>query len=172
MFLYFRTDFYHVPEGQYENLGFPPGVAEEIVIKVLRTCDPNTKKAPNGARKPVDINNEIMCSTVAQEVEVIAEGDEVYDDEEPYVSDHQYAAPPIVTPTPETEIITHDQDTRIPEPKPNVSKETKESIKEPSSVLPDGYKPPMLPTQKNSETYNGAERETYSWSQNIMEIGR
>lgn len=73
--LLFRTDFYYVPEGPYENMGFPPGVAEELVIKVLRSCDPKAWKAPNGARKPNDVNNEIMCSTVAQEVEVITEDD-------------------------------------------------------------------------------------------------
>lgn len=145
-------------------MGFPPGVAEELVIKVLRTCDPNIKKAPNGARKPIDVNNEIMCSTVAQEVEVIAEGDEEY--EEPYVSDHQYAAPPIAIETPPAETKTNTTET-----KQSDADKPKECPEDPPLVSPDGYKPPMLPTQKNSETYNGAERETYSWSQNIMELG-
>lgn len=144
-------------------MGFPPGVAEELVIKVLRTCDPKNKKSPNGARKPIDINNEIMCSTVAREVEVT---EEIYPDEyeDPSISDHQYAAPP-----PPTEIKTETLDTNIPaedSTKPNTIK-----AKDQPSVIPEDYKPPVIPTQKNSETYNGAERDIYSWSQNIMELG-
>ncbi|KOB65624.1 Nuclear distribution protein NUDC [Operophtera brumata] len=165
-FLARRTDFYYVPEGQYENMGFPPGVAEELVIKVLRTCDPNNKKVPNGARKPIDINNEIMCSTVAQEVEVTAEGDEI--DDEEYVghpsSDHQYAAaPPSNTQTPPS-VTKPDEttDKHIPnETAPNISGKPEVSPIDPPRVIPSDYKPPMIPTQKNSETYNGAEREKY-----------
>lgn len=47
-----------------------------------------------------------------------------------------------------------------------------EAPKEASKVVPEGYKPPVIPTQKNSETYNGADRGIYCWSQNIMELGK
>lgn len=157
-------------------MGFPPGVAEELVIKVLRTCDPNSKNVPNGARKPIDINNEIMCSTVAQEVEVTAEDDEV-DHEEyegPSTSDHQYAsAPPTNTQTlPSVTKADTTTDKHISEGnESNVSDKPKDSPMVSPGVIPDDYKPPIIPTQKNSETYNGAEREKYCWSQTIMELG-
>lgn len=149
-----RTDFYHVPDGPYENMGFPPGVAEELVIKVLRTCDPKTWKAPNGSRKPLDMNNEIMCSTVAQEVEVIADGD--LSDEETGVTD----------------TVEPDKVSKKPGDSINKSQPERQSaVTSTSKGIPEDYKPPEIPTQKNSDTYNGAERDKYSWSQNIMELG-
>lgn len=150
---FFRTDFYYVPEGAYENMGFPPGVAEELVIKVLRTCDPKNWKGTNGARKPDNVEHEIMCSTVAQEVEVEAENDPDESEEEsqePTVrqcsvsQDHDYTAKPSAS----------NKETK-PEPKLNL----------------DDYEPPVIPVQKNSESYNGAVRDEYSWSQSITELG-
>ncbi|XP_072932154.1 nudC domain-containing protein 3 [Epargyreus clarus] len=144
-FLARRTDFYYVPDGQYENMGFPPGVAEELVIKVMRTCDPKNWDEPNGAAKPLDINNEIMCSTVAQEVEVVAEEDKIEDVEQP--------------PEPnEVDTITQTLENQ------SVSDTA------PIPAIPDDYEPPIIPTQKSSESYNGAIRENYSWSQTIMEL--
>ncbi|XP_063380857.1 nudC domain-containing protein 3 [Cydia fagiglandana] len=140
-FLARRTDFYYVPDGPYENMGFPPGVAEELVIKVLRTCDPKNWKGTNGARKPDNFNNEIMCSTVAQEVEVVAEN--------------------------EDEIENEAVETEVAQPAEPEKKILEESS---SSETKEEYKPPVIPVQKNSESYNGAMRDKYSWSQTITEI--
>ncbi|XP_049869174.1 nudC domain-containing protein 3 [Pectinophora gossypiella] len=157
-FLARRTDFYYIPQGAYENMGFPPGVAEELVIKVLRTCDPNNWKPPNGAKKPTDINDEIMCSTIAQEVEVVA-------DDECEIEEN--------TDTQTTEPLI-EQMNSLPVPFEEVNKtqsentaETDDSAKPTTSTE---SLPPVIPTQKNSETYNGAERENYSWAQTIMEL--
>ncbi|KAJ8727979.1 hypothetical protein PYW08_016364 [Mythimna loreyi] len=155
-FLARRTDFYYVPKGPYENMGFPPGVAEELVIKVLRTCDPKSWKGPNGTQKPLDLNNEIMCSTVAQEVEVVAEED-VVDDEGT-----------IIEPDQNIEEITSKL-SKV-EPIPKTQSESPSNVTSTSKAFPEDYKPPEIPIQKNSDTYNGAEREKYLWSQNIMEL--
>ncbi|XP_061713200.1 nudC domain-containing protein 3 [Cydia pomonella] len=140
-FLARRTDFYYVPDGPYENMGFPPGVAEELVIKVLRTCDPKNWKGTNGSRKPVNFNNEIMCSTVAQEVEVVAENEDELENE--------FIEAEVAQPT-----------------------ESEKKILEASSSgePKTEYKPPLIPVQKNSESYNGAVRDKYSWAQTITEI--
>ncbi|XP_063362184.1 nudC domain-containing protein 3 [Cydia amplana] len=140
-FLARRTDFYYVPDGPYENMGFPPGVAEDLVIKVLRTCDPKNWKGTNGARKPDNLNNEIMCSTVTQEVEVVAENEDELENEAIEAEIAQASEP-------EKKIL-----------EASSSSETK-----------DEYKPPVIPVQKNSESYNGAVRDKYSWSQTITEI--
>lgn len=155
-FLARRTDFYYVPKGPYENMGFPPGVAEELVIKVLRTCDPKSWKGPNGSQTTLDLNNEIMCSTVAQEVEVVAEDDGIED---------------------EGTVIEPDKTPEEMTPKSSKGQPTSKSqcvspsnVTSTSKTFPDDYKPPDIPIQKNSDTYNGAEREKYLWSQNIMEL--
>nr|QFR37586.1 domain-containing protein 3 [Odontopera bidentata] len=163
-FLGRRTDFYHVPEGSYENMGFPPGVAEELVIKVLRTCDPKNWKAPNGARKPSDVNNEIMCSTVAQEVEVIAEGDENDDDDDPPLTENQAAPSEVPESTQSSDEIPQTDSQK------EISTEAAKSSNEPPKMNPDKYEPPALPVQQKSETYNGAETEKYWWSQTITEL--
>ncbi|XP_059045328.1 nudC domain-containing protein 3 [Achroia grisella] len=141
-FLARRTDFYLVPDGPYENIGFPPGVAEELVLKVLRKCDPKNYK-PNG-RKPdlnSELNNEIMCSTVAQEVEVIADDDEKLGDNAVCSTEAQGSD--------STSIGAYSSE---------------------NPTNPDEYIPPKLYTQNNSDTYNGADRGVYCWSQTIMEL--
>lgn len=147
-------------------MGFPPGVAEELVVKILRSCDPKNWKPPNGATKSTDINNEIMCSTVAQEVEVIADEMENIDIDpvitEETIEDHDEALESISSGNllPTSSIST--------EVLPSSSSHNLD-VSEPDSS--ESITPPVIPTQKNSESYNGAEREKYSWSQSIMELG-
>ncbi|XP_050346369.1 nudC domain-containing protein 3 [Nymphalis io] len=136
-FLARRTDFYYVHDGFHTDMGFPPGVAEELVIKVLRKCDPKNWSLDKD--KHAEINNEIMCSTVAQEVEVIAQEDE-------------------------QEVENGD----IPIETADSVKKT--DIMDDRSIFPEDYEPPIIVTQKNSESYNGAIRENYTWSQTIMDI--
>ncbi|XP_039754284.1 nudC domain-containing protein 3 [Pararge aegeria] len=148
------TDFYYVPaDSEYKNMGFPPGVAEELVLKVLRRCDPKNWQAKNDT--PTDMN-EIMCSTVAQEVEVIA--DEDMDDindtlESTTIQDVDRAENSDIKNKLETEAAENTKDT-----------------KDENALLPEKYEPPVIPTQKNSESYNGAVREKYSWAQTIMDL--
>lgn len=116
-----------------------------------------------------DINNEIMCSTVAHEVEVIADEMENIDID------------PVMT----GEIIEDHNDvlenvssgSLLPTSSASISTEvppssTSHDAYAPKSDTSEGITPPIIPTQKNSETYNGAEKENYSWSQTIMELGR
>ncbi|XP_038212243.1 nudC domain-containing protein 3 [Zerene cesonia] len=138
-FLARRTDFYYVPKGPYENMGFPPGVAEELVIKVLRKCDPKTWYT-NEELEQSDMHNEIMCSTVAREVEIVDENE----------TNESVDAP---------QSSSEDQAQRS-----TASAENKEK-----SLFPEDYQPPVIPAQ-NSESYNGAVRDTYTWSQTIMDL--
>ncbi|CAK1547048.1 unnamed protein product [Leptosia nina] len=139
-FLARRTDFYYVPDGKYENMGFPPGVAEELVIKVLRKCDPKSWQ-PSQCEQ-AELSNEIMCSTVAQEVEVIDE---------------------------------QDSELSIDCSKDDIIKEISSSdstINQTASkkhIIPEDYEPPIIPSQ-DSESYNGAVREKYTWSQTITDL--
>ncbi|CAH2037787.1 unnamed protein product, partial [Iphiclides podalirius] len=139
-FLARRTDFYYVPENKYENMGFPAGVAEELVLKVMKACDPKSNKYQSGSNLAMtDINNEIMCSTVAQEVEVVADGD----------------------------VGVSEQDT-FENTSACGSKENEQ--KKDATNFPEDYEPPVIPVQKNSESYNGAVREKYSWAQTITDL--
>ncbi|XP_034830423.1 nudC domain-containing protein 3 [Maniola hyperantus] len=147
-FLARRTDFYHVPvDSEYKNMGFPPGVAEELVLKVLRRCDP--KNWHTNTDISTDMN-EIMCSTVAQEVEVVADDnmDEINETlQDIEIGDSNNSA-------------QSKQDAR-----------TYQSSKvNDKTMFPEDYEPPVIPTQKNSESYNGAIKEKYSWAQTIMDL--
>ncbi|CAH0701353.1 unnamed protein product [Spodoptera exigua] len=163
-FLARRTDFYYVPQGAYENMGFPPGVAEELVIKVLRTCDPKTWKGTNGAQKQLDLTNEIMCSTVAQEVEVVAENEDDSEDEATPQTQPKSKA------TSEKPVESSKKSEVNLVKSADETKKSSDPISSTSKAIPEGYKPPDIPVQKNSDTYNGAEQENYLWSQTIMEL--
>lgn len=145
--LYSSTDFYYIAKNPEDNMGFPPGVAEELVLKVLRKCDP--KNWYSGIDKQSDINNEIMCSTVAQEVEVIADDNETSSEDVDKV---------VLNTSEHSPSESYDQD--------NILK------KDDRTIFPEDYEPPIIVTQKNSEAYNGAARENYSWSQTIMDLGK
>lgn len=143
-----------MPEGPYENMGFPAGVAEELVLKVMRTCDPKNWKGPNGAKKPTDVDHEIMCSTVAQEVEVVAEEDKVEEnsEEESHEDGGESCAQSETIESKEVSLTNNKEDS--------------------GTTSAGACAPPVIPVQNNSETYNGAEREKYCWSQTIMELGK
>ena len=151
-------------------MGFPPGVAEELVIKVLRTCDPKSWKPPNGGQKPFDLSNEIMCSTVAQEVEVVAEGDHISDDEATTTDSETKPSGDEVTTT-ETIKQSVDITEKVSKDPPTPQCDSPSNVTSTSKAFPEDYKPPEIPIQKNSDTYNGAERDNYLWSQNITELG-
>ncbi|XP_022122721.1 nudC domain-containing protein 3 [Pieris rapae] len=139
-FLARRTDFYYTPEGPYENMGFPPGVAEELVVKVLRKCDPKNRKLSEAEEN--DLSNEIMCSTVAQEVEIVDEHQDNFK----------------VDPTQETQ------------QKPVIDEAIQKTpLTKKVPIIPDDYEPPVIPVQ-NSESYNGAVRDKYTWSQTITDL--
>lgn len=159
--IFYRTDFYYVPDGPYQNMGFPPGVAEELVMKVLRTCDPKNWKAPNGAKKPADVNNEIMCSTVAHEEEVVAEEDET--DDTTLAENNEI----VDVKESKSKLLETNKDNSV-----NQDSAVKNVQDSPENTSSTAYVPPVIPTQKNSETYNGAERDNYSWSQTIMDLGK
>lgn len=88
-FLGRRTDFYFVPEGPNDNLGFPPGEAEKLVIKIMRSCDPKSLMADNNNTSSGDAYDAIMCSTVAKEVEICDE-ESINNDDDQVASSSSY----------------------------------------------------------------------------------
>ncbi|KAG7302766.1 hypothetical protein JYU34_012729 [Plutella xylostella] len=150
-FLARRTDFYYIAKGPHENMGFPAGVAEQLVLKVLRSCDPYNLAAKN--IPPAALNNEIMCSTVAQEVEIEADENVVeIPDQDSSKTDKKSSEPGPATNIPEKQV------------------ELKPKKEEKKYHIPDDYKAPVIPKQQSSDSYNGAIRERYTWAQNIMEL--
>lgn len=91
--------------------------------------------ADNNNTSSDEIDNEIMCSTVAQEVEI---GDEEVTNEDVIEQQGIDEKPPF-----------------------------SENV-----ASPTDYTKPLLPPPMKSECYNGAERENYSWSQTIMDLGK
>lgn len=165
-------------DGPYANIGFPPGVAEELVIKVIRAWDPKNRKPPNGTREnqPLDINNEIMCSTVAQEVEVIADNE----DEELEMDETTQDCNVGEKAEPKDTKLLKQQSTKEnsavqkqnTQPEDNIETNIQSTGDDNKNNFPEHYQPPVIPTQNNSETYNGAERDKYLWAQSIMDLGK
>lgn len=163
-FLSRRTDFYCVSDGPLAKTGFPPGVAEKLVITVLKAWDPQNQTQPNCTPENLQayINNEIMCSMVAQEVEVIADEDE--GEEKKELIDEQEDA--------NLHLENNDRPKEILKTKENEEHQFSPSndLKDDKNIISEDYTPPVIPVQKNSDTYNGAEREKYSWAQTIMDL--
>ncbi|XP_046399278.1 nudC domain-containing protein 3 isoform X4 [Ischnura elegans] len=122
-FLYRGTDFFRLQNEQSTKLGFPPGVAEQIVLKVLRKWE---TKARQDEEKYYRLRNSSA-------------------DEEPNCIREEVV---------ETEPSESDQDAKTESSCSIVETEKKCRTKEPST----------------SDSYNGAVRKGYQWSQTISDL--
>ncbi|XP_046399258.1 nudC domain-containing protein 3 isoform X2 [Ischnura elegans] len=121
-FLYRGTDFFRLQNEQSTKLGFPPGVAEQIVLKVLRKWE---TKARQDEEKYYRLRNSSA-------------------DEEPNCIREEVV---------ETEPSESDQDAKT-ESSCSIVETEKKWTKEPST----------------SDSYNGAVRKGYQWSQTISDL--
>lgn len=167
----FRTNFYQI--STCEELGYPPGIAEKIVADVFRFCDPY---------KQYHRQNIFLPATVAEEVEICTYEDqdidafsvEIIDDVENINSvppDVINEASSINNPDNLTENINFES-LKINESSQDSNKKIAEkpgTSKEESS--PQSTRSTEETKVENSESFNGAVRDTYSWSQNICELG-
>lgn len=102
-----------------------------------------------------DVNNDIMCSTVAQEVEVVAEEDMPNEKQ-------------LVSSTEQCKISEKEENRSDLQVERNTCVNTENVVQNNF----EDYTPPVIPVQKNSEAYNGAVTDKYSWSQTIAELGQ
>ncbi|GAB1599815.1 nudC domain-containing protein 3-like [Argonauta hians] len=143
-FLYRRTDFYHILRDKSDTKGFPPGMALNILLKSYRQFEDMARKDPE-KMMPLGESEEKKTKvesskTVSSKTNETAGPKSEAGSKEP----KQHKA--------SLESSSSEQQKRTSEG--NSSKD--------DSNAPSNY-------QADSESYNGAERDNYSWSQSITD---
>lgn len=152
-------------ESDADSVGFPPGIAEELVLRVLRKCNSDKvfTTVPENCHEMID-DKECVPPPVAQEVEI--EATEEVTCEEPANQ-------------PDSSSDLNLEGLNISECLLEPNKTLEEYFNSPSNSrtnepdYPDPKKVPsyLIESQTHPETYNGAKRDKYSWSQTIRELG-
>lgn len=175
-FLYRKTDFYRLLRHPTDRMGFPPGAAQALVLQVFQTFDRMARQDDEKRRKELEEKMR-RKEAEAAEAEAAASGEQA----------------PVPAPELEVEVNTTDTDadadtTRASggpvEPQGQrrdvqaVAPGSREAAELPASeagAAQTPREPPPLPRrqeqfQRNPDSYNGAVRENYTWSQDYTDL--
>ncbi|KAK7113456.1 nudC domain-containing protein 3-like [Littorina saxatilis] len=178
-FLYRRTDFYRVMKTENDKLGFPPGVAMKLLANIF-------KKYENLAAQDEVKRQKLMQERAAQSVSSVQEPKLETESSKskaaPPTSQPQQQPPPSIPLPPQTSQPSSEEkpsgsdraaaavtkkdaeaggggDTEMDVDGDNTTKDKKEGEQERLQKV----------FQDNPESYNGAVRDNYSWSQSITD---
>ncbi|XP_044515548.1 nudC domain-containing protein 3 [Gracilinanus agilis] len=170
-FLYRKTDFYRLLRHSADRMGFPPGAAQAMVLQVFKNFEYMARQDDERRRKELE---EKMRRKEEEEANVTVTAEKV------------------PAPAQEVEIDSttecgaaagaagHQEMKRAKAPVPSgAEQEAGHSSRDaelPAIAVADvPVEPPALPKrqeqfQKNPDSYNGAVRENYTWSQDYSDL--
>ncbi|XP_052590411.1 nudC domain-containing protein 3 isoform X2 [Peromyscus californicus insignis] len=163
-FLYRKTDFYRLLRHPSDRMGFPPGAAQALVLQVFKTFDHMARQDDEKRKKEL----EEKIRRKEEEAKAVAAA-----------SAEKEAVP---VPVQEVEIDAAAEVEKLESPgPPGPEHKVAHGLEEAEapgtlSSAPEGPKePPVLPRiqeqfQKNPDSYNGAIRENYIWSQDYTDL--
>jgi len=191
-FLYRRTDFFRIMKSETDRLGFPPGVALKLLTNIFKKYE--TMSIGDTVKREKIKNERAQQKTKAVEQKPCASKDSIPQPQssgatapntEPRVAPTEEAdvrgqevkpSPEVTTGSPGTEGSTTEGSTEKMDTLDTSAQEKLDGQK--SDTKPGGGEEEEDPEkvrerralQANPLTYNGADREGYFWSQNIMEV--
>uniref|UniRef100_A0A8C3YD16 NudC domain-containing protein 3 n=1 Tax=Catagonus wagneri TaxID=51154 RepID=A0A8C3YD16_9CETA len=165
-FLYRKTDFYRLLRHPSDRMGFPPGAAQALVLQVFKTFDHMARQDDEKRRK--ELEEKIRRK---EEEEAKAAAATTAEQE------------PVPAPVQEVEVDST-ADSAGPQQPPGPQGPVQEAAPglgeaEPAGAdagaAEDPREPPPLPKrqeqfQRNPDSYNGAVRENYTWSQDYTDL--
>nr|KAF6267897.1 NudC domain containing 3 [Pipistrellus kuhlii] len=175
-FLYRKTDFYRLLRHPTDRMGFPPGAAQALVLQVFQTFDRMARQDDEKRRKELEEKLR-RKEAEAAEVEAAASGEQA----------------PVPALELEVEVNTADADADADtarasggpaEPQGQLhdvqavapgSREAAELPASEAGAAQTPREPPPLPRrqeqfQRNPDSYNGAVRDNYTWSQDYTDL--
>ncbi|XP_003797624.1 nudC domain-containing protein 3 [Otolemur garnettii] len=169
-FLYRKTDFYRLLRHPSDRMGFPPGAAQALVLQVFKTFDHMARQDDEKKRKELE---EKIRRKEEEEAKAVATA-----------AEKELVPAPVqeieIDPTTELDGALEVKKVQPPGPQDTVQEVAHGSDEaEAPGVVADApevtREPPALPRiqeqfQKNPDSYNGAVRENYTWSQDYTDL--
>uniref|UniRef100_A0A3P9L6E6 NudC domain containing 3 n=1 Tax=Oryzias latipes TaxID=8090 RepID=A0A3P9L6E6_ORYLA len=158
-FLYRKTDFYRLLSGPDDRMGFPPGVAEKMVLKVKlfeQMADQDRQRALSQLQ---NVEESRGVPPAAQELQVSSEppkAEERSGVEAPQPESAASEAPDAAAAAGEAAAPT--------------SGAEEEELPGRARLLTGLFFRNQEMFQANPDSYNGAQRENYSWSQDYTDV--
>ncbi|XP_019134244.1 nudC domain-containing protein 3 [Larimichthys crocea] len=171
-FLYRKTDFYRLLSGPDEKMGFPPGVAEKMVFKTYKLfekmADHDRARQLSELQKREDSGS--VPPPAVQELEIAAEPSEGTEEQ----SAEDAAAAPVAEAQAESassqdagdvsaEATANPQAANGGPEQPAEGEQAAAASTKSAGASQDNF-------QSDPDSYNGAVRETYSWSQDYTDV--
>ncbi|XP_034752051.1 nudC domain-containing protein 3 [Etheostoma cragini] len=160
-FLYRKTDFYRLLSGPTEKMGFPPGVAEKMVFKTFKLFEKLAEHDRERLQSELQKREESLCAPPAvQELEIRDQPPDEREEPSPEEScPGEGPAPP-----PSSSGATADPPPGRGGPGP-VARGDREAA---ASATPTELTQEKF--QSDPDSYNGAVRDNYSWSQDYTDV--
>ncbi|XP_029300101.1 nudC domain-containing protein 3 [Cottoperca gobio] len=171
-FLYRKTDFYRLLSSPNDKMGFPPGVAEKMVLKTFKVFEKLAEHDRERQRSELQRREESRCIPPAvQELEIAAEPPKETEEQSNEAAQSESSPSDAVdVSAPATSEVTVN-------PQPDSSSSSSSSG---PGQLAQGDQAAAASTtsaeesrdklQSDPDSYNGAVRENYSWSQDYTDV--
>lgn len=167
-FLYRKTDFYRLLSTPNDRMGFPPGVAEKMILKTFKLFEQVAEQDRERQLKELQQREEArVVPPAVQELEVAAGPSDGASESEAEPAKTDSSSLP-AGPRP----VSAPSSSQDPSPKPQSSSPAQGdqasaastgSAEAASTAGQDKF-------QANPESYNGAVRDNYSWSQDYTDV--
>lgn len=174
-FLYRKTDFYRLLSGPTDKMGFPPGVAEKMVLKTFRLFEKvadhdrerrlsEMQKREESRSVPPAVQELEVASEPQEEPSAEAAAAEVENSSPPEEEAAQVSAPAAseTTVSPQPDSSSSSSSGGGPGPAAGGDQAAAASTKPPGQDQGN--------FQADADSYNGAVRENYSWSQDYTDV--
>ncbi|KAK1884376.1 NudC domain containing protein 3 [Dissostichus eleginoides] len=137
-FLYRKTDYYRLLAGPNDKMGFPPGVAEKMVLKMFKNFEKLADQDRERQLSEVQRREQSRCVPPAlQELEVAEE------------------------------TVEQNSEEAQTESSPSDAADVPAAASSSTATVTEGSRDKL---QADPDTYNGAVRENYSWSQDYTDV--
>ncbi|XP_005312420.2 nudC domain-containing protein 3 isoform X2 [Chrysemys picta bellii] len=163
-FLYRKTDFYRLLLRPDDRLGFPPGVAQTMALKAFKNFEHLARQDDEKRQRELVEKmrkREEEAAAERMKVPAVAQEVEIHSAPEPVPGPDDGAAARPQEPTAAEETAKAADSSTATEP--------------PGAAAPVESQPSALPKrqeqfQTNPDSYNGAVRENYTWSQDYSDL--
>lgn len=160
-FLYRKTDFYRLLSGPNEKMGFPPGVAEKMVLKTFKLFEKMADQDRERVLSEQQRREESRCVPPAvQELEVASA--------EPHEEQQSTEAVQMEGSSSDAGDVSGPAD--VPQPNSSGSSGPVSQGDQAAAASTASAEGSQDKFQSDPDSYNGAVRENYSWSQDYTDV--